>query len=61
MTTGRQRADRLVERLFIRQHAPEEATAEEQPKQPTSVAARLEAIRNVRRRHNEFARKMRKF
>ncbi len=61
MTTGRHRADRLVERLFVRKHTPEPSTEEVQPRPPSSVGARLEAIRNVRRNRAEFERKMKEF
>ena len=60
MTTGRKRADRLVERLFVRPPVQQQQVQEE-PSQPQSVAARLKGIHESRKKTLAIVRSMKRF
>ena len=59
MTTGRKRADRLVERLFTR--TPVQPQVQDEPSHPQSVAARLKGIHESRRKTLAIVRSMKRF
>jgi hypothetical protein len=59
MATSRQRADRLVERLFRK--APPAPQLQEEPAKPQSVADRLKGIHESRVRTLAIMRRMKRF